>query len=122
MDPNETLKRLRELLGGESSCSAKADGGLRCDDWSDVQELFQALDQWLSKGGFLPKAWLRLNPPAPHPASRPILPYVDNPDQRCKHENKQPPHPCPFSLDVYGNNEDLCTCCEECTQECADDI
>ena len=32
------------------------------------------------------------------------------------------PHPCPFAADVYDDKEYLCTCCEECTYECAQDI
>jgi hypothetical protein len=43
MDPNETLCLLRqELKHGELECAA---------------ELFEALDTWLTKGGFLPVVW-----------------------------------------------------------------
>jgi hypothetical protein len=45
MDPNETLQQLRdEFEGGEFECAA---------------ELFEALDTWLCRGGFLPEAWQR---------------------------------------------------------------
>lgn len=56
MDPNETLKQLRELLGRDNtprSVTAKL-----CT-LADAEELFQALDEWLSKGGFLPEEWKR---------------------------------------------------------------
>lgn len=43
MDPNETLRRLR---------AAFEDG-----DANGALDLFEALDEWLSEGGFLPTAW-----------------------------------------------------------------
>lgn len=52
MDPNETLRRLRELLDPESSYEG-SDGTL--EKLVDAGELFQALDQWLSKGVFCPE-------------------------------------------------------------------
>jgi hypothetical protein len=27
------------------------------DSYNEISELFQALDEWISKGGFLPKDW-----------------------------------------------------------------
>ena len=47
MDPNETLKRIRGFIN---------DG-----DSADVEliEAFEALDNWLCHGGFLPKDWAR---------------------------------------------------------------
>lgn len=53
MDPNETLKRLREL---------SEQGFPTTDNLEDADEfhaLFRDLDEWLSKGGFLPTAWQR---------------------------------------------------------------
>ncbi|WP_436778238.1 hypothetical protein [Yinghuangia sp. YIM S09857] len=53
MDPNETLEDLREyarLVAGEVPGAA--------EEWGDtVAELFLALDEWLSRGGFPPRAW-----------------------------------------------------------------
>ena len=43
MDPNETLHLMR----------TSADKG----DWESVAEHADALDRWLSEGGFLPEAW-----------------------------------------------------------------
>lgn len=41
----------------------------------------------------------------------------------CRHLDKQrPPHKCPFYVDVHNDKEFRCTCCEECEQECCDDI
>lgn len=53
MDPNETLKNLRELarvvleVGGDEAHA----------DCIDLAEHLQALDDWLSKGGAKPDAW-----------------------------------------------------------------
>lgn len=46
MDPNATLKELRELLKR----------GMR-PDLERARELFEALDEWILKGGFLPDDW-----------------------------------------------------------------
>ena len=32
------------------------------------------------------------------------------------------PHLCPYKQDTNGDNETLCTCCDDCTHECAVDI
>lgn len=47
MDPNETLRRLRELCEQPVSLDA-------CEE---IQQHFEALDGWLSTGGFMPAAW-----------------------------------------------------------------
>lgn len=54
MDPNEALRRLRRL------CEALSDR----DDYDnevagELAGQFEALDQWISKGGFLPDDWQR---------------------------------------------------------------
>ena len=62
MDPEATLERLRALLGGDHSGFEELEQAR--GEWSDphsalceCEELFQALDGWLSKGGFKPKDW-----------------------------------------------------------------
>ena len=57
MDPNAALRALREL-----SRSALEDAdGFDSSDFSTTMcalaENFQALDEWISKGGFLPEGW-----------------------------------------------------------------
>lgn len=56
MDPNKLLEEIRALVGylagSEGSCAAKSDAG------EQLAEKVQALDEWLSKGGFLPMDWL----------------------------------------------------------------
>lgn len=47
MDPNEALKRLRKYAS---------------DTGGEFAETFEALDEWLSKGGFLPAAWRQVIP------------------------------------------------------------
>lgn len=53
MDPNETLHRLRELTNE----AIEESGAPRTDLAGELGEAFNALDDWLSKGGFLPGAW-----------------------------------------------------------------
>ena len=52
MDPNETLKQIREVIrdlrDGEMPSMHAAD---------TLADLFEGLDDWLTKGGFLPDAW-----------------------------------------------------------------
>lgn len=51
MDPNAALARLREL-----SVEINKDGG-DYDLIAEMSTVFDGLDQWLSRGGFLPTAW-----------------------------------------------------------------
>jgi hypothetical protein len=60
MDPNEALRGLRSLTNTSHRWIEKG----KVDEHTDWQpiveqfvELFQALDEWLSQGGFLPEAW-----------------------------------------------------------------
>lgn len=50
MDPNATLAEMRKLI------SEIAPGKPISDDFP---LLFDGLDNWLSRGGFLPEAWAR---------------------------------------------------------------
>jgi hypothetical protein len=64
MDPNEALRRIRELV---------TPGAERTDpDGAELSELVQGLDEWLSRGGFLPQAWAkgRMHLGTPEPAFR----------------------------------------------------
>lgn len=51
MDPNETLRQLREYVRAWENDELLASSP---DGRNEVLELFSALDQWLSKGGFSP--------------------------------------------------------------------
>lgn len=55
MDPNATLKRIRELV--EAVLDHDLDDRDALDAAGYLADAVQALDQWLSKGGFLPEAW-----------------------------------------------------------------
>jgi hypothetical protein len=50
MDPNATLRKLRELV-------MRVQGGTGRVDPEEFAELVEALDGWLTSGGFLPEAW-----------------------------------------------------------------
>lgn len=58
MDVNETLRKLRQLIVDQEL--ADDDSEAASLGW-EAAELFRGLDEWLSKGGFLPTDWSRLN-------------------------------------------------------------
>jgi len=72
MDPNAALASLRRL---STRVAEKSDDPYA----ADLAEKFSGLDQWLSRGGFPPAAWVapkaRKNPsrPAARPAARPTV-------------------------------------------------
>jgi len=33
-----------------------------------------------------------------------------------------PEHSCPYDADINNNPVSMCNCCEQCTQNCCDDI
>lgn len=59
MDPNETLRQIRAIQQewmGYDAATAKREA------WSVAErlaELTGALDEWMTRGGFLPTAWAR---------------------------------------------------------------
>jgi hypothetical protein len=53
MDPNETLRQIREAIA--DAWAAPFDE--QFTHLVDVVELFQDLDAWLSRGGFKPSDW-----------------------------------------------------------------
>lgn len=50
MDPNKTLNELRKVM-------AEIRRTPQSDEADEAAELFQALDDWITRGGFLPKDW-----------------------------------------------------------------
>lgn len=52
MDPDANLDALLELVNSVLDGHADVD-----DDYFEVCELVQAMDGWISNGGFLPKKW-----------------------------------------------------------------
>ena len=59
MDPEANLKELRELTKMVAEADLNDKDGLEAiaETAPRMAELFQALDEWLTKGGFLPKDW-----------------------------------------------------------------
>jgi hypothetical protein len=49
MDPDTCLARIRALVARQ----------LAADEDTELAELCEALDEWISQGGFLPQAWRR---------------------------------------------------------------
>lgn len=59
MDPNANLTELRQLMSDAAAMAMNIDGPL-ADKITRAEELFSALDEWLSKGSFLPDDWRRV--------------------------------------------------------------
>ena len=55
MDPNEALKNAREAVQRYNNCNEHV--LTRVKESEKLVEAFEALDGWISKGGFLPKDW-----------------------------------------------------------------
>lgn len=60
MDINANLAELRTLVSENIDREFVSD-----HDTARMMELFNGMDEWLSKGGFLPSAWFT-PPPAGH--------------------------------------------------------
>jgi len=41
---------------------------------------------------------------------------------KCKRNEKESPHTCPYQVDVNNDREFTCNCCNKCEHECAMDI
>lgn len=61
MDPEQALSELRELAKATLADDSADDLPEKA---TQLAELFDGLDQWLSRGGFMPKEW------APKPVCR----------------------------------------------------
>ena len=64
MDPTANLVELRELIAEYRAREEKANRELvapqhQAEDFDRIMELFEALDEWIMKGGFLPEDWAR---------------------------------------------------------------
>ncbi len=46
----------------------------------------------------------------------------ERPCPRCGKNEEADPHPCPYSEELYGDDEALCGCCSDCEQQCIDEI
>lgn len=57
MDPNEALERLRRAVAELKTEAQWRHEAALGDVVTEMVEKFEALDEWLSKGGFLPTAW-----------------------------------------------------------------
>lgn len=42
--------------------------------------------------------------------------------ERCKKNAASEPHSCPYLRDIEDDQTTMCTCCEECSGACADDV
>lgn len=56
MDPNANLEEIRELCSVIGEMQSPLDQHI-IETSDRLVELLEAMDEWLSKGGFLPDAW-----------------------------------------------------------------
>jgi hypothetical protein len=52
MDPDAALAQIRELVAKQQTDNELSDG-----DTAELVELVDSLDEWLTKGSFLPTEW-----------------------------------------------------------------
>jgi hypothetical protein len=58
MDPDANLEQQLRLAGAMLADHHDSDGnGVEPRDAAELADLVIALNEWISKGGFLPKAW-----------------------------------------------------------------
>lgn len=58
MDPNKTLARLRELSSKMlKDYEDQASNGIDQDEACELASHVEALDAWMSQGGFTPEGW-----------------------------------------------------------------
>lgn len=59
MDPDDALTQIRELITKHQTSGEE----MSTSDAADLVELIDGLDEWLTKGGFLPTEWNALRSP-----------------------------------------------------------
>ena len=59
MDPNATLQRMRELRRQILAADSDERADILASLAAELAECFDAIDNWLASGGFLPRAWER---------------------------------------------------------------
>jgi hypothetical protein len=57
MDPNEALRLVRKAFTNMEQAGEDNDPSRFVMHAEDAREAFDALDGWLSRGGFLPRDW-----------------------------------------------------------------
>lgn len=63
-----------------------------------------------------------LVPPADCGDCNPLAPDMNIEMCKCGNNPATLPHSCPYKSDINDDSNTLCTCCDECKQNCADDI
>lgn len=58
-----------------------------------------------------------------NPVIDPVEPFLSPRCEKCgKNAATLDEHTCPFKSDIHDDNETMCNCCNDCCQECADEI
>lgn len=59
MDPNEALALLRRLAAMSPDPEQRSLSSEFKDEWETFATTFTGLDNWISRGGYLPQDWKR---------------------------------------------------------------
>lgn len=59
MDPNATLTELLDRARAVMECESETGDGEEMADLYEMSSLVLHLDEWITKGGFLPQRWRR---------------------------------------------------------------
>jgi hypothetical protein len=62
MDPNETLRQIRELVAAVTGPGLRTNAE-RAQLGAELAGLLEEFDAWLCRGGVLPQPWRRPGPP-----------------------------------------------------------
>lgn len=62
MDPNETLRKARATVAAIRKWENEGRAYMSRPDYDDLVDAFEALDEWLTKGGFHPREWSHQTP------------------------------------------------------------
>lgn len=57
MDPNEALKNARKAIAAMNAADERENQAAYVFAAMQLAEAFEALDNWMSRGGFAPQAW-----------------------------------------------------------------
>lgn len=57
MDPNETMRLLRNAIKRSCDADVKRDREAETDALLEIREHVENLDRWITRGGFLPQVW-----------------------------------------------------------------
>lgn len=62
MDPDTALESARRAQSKWNDASANGDVRMALEAGDELSKAFEAIDQWMTKGGFPPRGWTKVEP------------------------------------------------------------